>query len=156
MILEQSLDTPTQVSYTYYTFRHRCVQMSEHNKPEGRLYTAEEALTHKNPEIQRLGKQLKDWDWSGPCWSSFGCGLKTDIIKGNTVKVNPEPHEVWCKTRSEGYWTLEYAEQALAWLRERNEKGEMDHTHAGCVYQRARYEFRIVKVIHVPDVWVEV
>jgi len=152
MLLEDSL-VASAISYTYYTFQHRCIQLTPHNEPDGRMYTVEEALTSEDSEIRRLGKGLKDYNWSSPSWNSFGCGLKSDICKGNDVRSNPEPYEVWCKIGKEGYWSLKYAKQALSWLRERNENGGMDRKHQGSVYQRARYEFRIVKVVHVPDVW---
>jgi len=154
MILEQEASIQT-VTHTYYTFRHRCVELSEHNGPECPLYTAEEALTSKDSKIRELGKYLKEYQWSFSSWDVFGCQLESNVWHPqNKIKVNPEPHSVWCATRSQGYWTLKLAQSALKYLRKRNARGDYDHkdSYSGC-YQRARYEFAIVKVIHTPDTW---
>lgn len=154
MIAEQEVSVQT-VTYTYYTFRHRCVELTLHNQPNDRLYTAEEALTSKDKEVRELGKKLKEYDWAFSNWDVFGCELESNVWHPqNKIKVNPEPHDVWCKTRSHGYWTLKLAQSALKYMRKRNARGDYDHKDGySCCYQRARYQFAIAKVIHTPDTW---
>jgi hypothetical protein len=121
----------------YYTFQHRLVMQSAHLDPDGPM---------KKVKKEKWSFSSFDAFWlKGPCDRAVQPGLKLP-------RYGNEAHECWEKTGSHGYLKLSTARKALKYARKADEAGDHDY-HDGYRkrYRACRYEFRLVKVIWVPD-----
>ena len=121
-------------SYKYYTIQHR--------------------RTHESPWLQPDGpfEQVSYDGWSFSSWDHFGWIAEPWHGTGNDwrpkhKKSHDETHDVWSKTGSRGWWTLEYAMAAFHRLMKANDEGAFNSKDGyNKVCQALRFEFRIVVV----------
>jgi len=128
--------------YTYFTFQHRTVAESPWLKPDAPCVPVK-----------------KEEQWRFSSWDHFGRFLNPlEYVQGGSVRFKykqgcEEPWEVWSHTQSYGYWTLAAAKAALKRLRKADAAGEFDIKDGySKKCQASRHQFRLVRVIHYPDV----
>lgn len=92
-------------------------------------------LQHKPYINTDTEDSIKDQEWKFSSFDFFGHVAEPNPKR----KSHEELHEVWCVTGEKGWWTLEYALNALNRLIIANAKGKIGNTEI-------KYEFRIVKV----------
>lgn len=119
----------------YYTFQHRVIAKSPWLKCDEPL-------------------QLVESEWSNSSYDSFGFVISPWKNQAPVYRnVSDELYSVWQKTRSKGFLSFNLAKQSLSRLRAANEEGKFDYKDTyRHKEQVVRFEFRIVKVTHTPDV----
>lgn len=124
----------TPGNYTFYQFQYKRTHESPWCEPDGPLTS------------------VKERDWSFGSWDRFGCYAEPWHGSGNDYRPkyqesHDETHDVWGKTGSHGWWTLDCAIAGLQRLTRASEEGKLDERDGyNRRVQAIRYKFRIVRV----------
>lgn len=146
--------------YKFYTFQAQRVAQSLWLIEPEKMYTLSGATQlrakfssedDKSGMISSLVNSLQESYEDG--FKAWWCDCRhpRDCWTYGKEKVNPEPHDVWCHTGKQGYWTLQYALDVLKNLRKLNEKRKISNVNYD--HQGVSYEFRIVQTTHIKDTW---
>ena len=125
--------------YTYYTIQHRLTHQSKWNNS-----------TENQPNNPLL--PTKNTEWTNTNWDSWGHIIEpwAENGKHKFPESSDERHDVWSKTKQNGYWTLEYAKRAQYRLLDASEEGKLNSIDGYAkITQINRYEFRIIKIHHI-------